>query len=164
MKAGDVLLFHRPMSWANVKRDPLGTLLTSLIHLSTRSKWNHAAILIRPTEYAEATSEGVLVTPMGRSTDEVMAVRVDYDDEEDQFTALAWASARVGARYGYFDAFMCGLNSVFVGLGLVIKRTDAVICSELVAECLTRAGDERITKDPALVSPGDLAEALGVAR
>jgi hypothetical protein len=50
------------------------------------------------------------------------------------------------------------------GLGLVIKRTDAVICSELVSESLLRAGHPAINKDPALMSPGDLAERLGVPR
>lgn len=164
MKAGDILLFHRPTTWENFKKDPKGTFFTALIHLSTRSKWNHAAILLSSHTYAEATSDGVRVTEFGGSGDEIVAVPVEYDDEEDRNTSLAWAAARVGTRYGYFDAFMCGLNNVFVGLGLVVKRTNAVICSELVAECLTRAGDERITKDPALVSPGDLAEAFGVLR
>lgn len=164
MKAGDILLFHRPSSVASFRADPMGTFFTFLIHLSTRSKWNHAAIATSSHTYAEATSIGVRVSELGTSSDEILIVPVAYDDEEDLLTAMAWAAARVGTRYGWFNAFMCGANNVLVGMGLVIKRTSAVICSELVAECLVRAGDEHITKDPSLVSPGDLAEAFGVLR
>lgn len=142
----------------------MGTFFTFLIHTATRSHWNHAAILVSNHNYAEATAGGVRVTEFGTSTDEIICVPVAYDDEEDLLTAMAWATARVGTRYGWFNAFMCGANNVLVGMGLVIKRTSAVICSELVAECLVRAGDEHITKDPSLVSPGDLAEAFGVLR
>jgi uncharacterized protein YycO len=164
VSAGDVLLFSRPITWANFRRDKFGTVMCALIHLTTRSKWNHAAILLDDDTYAEATNEGVVLTDLGRTSDEVVHVPVTYDDDEDRFTACNWAAARVGTRYGFFQAFMCGTNSVLSGLGMVIKRTDAVICSELVSESLWRAGHPAITKDPALVSPGDLATAFGVER
>ena len=164
MSAGDVLLFHRPTTWANFRADKFGTVMTTLIHLTTRSKWNHAAILLDSDTYAEATDKGVVLSELGSSSDEVLQIPVTYDDEEDRFTACNWAAARVGTRYGFWQAFMCGANNLLVGLGLVIKRTDAVICSELCSEALWRAGHPKITKDPALISPGDLAEALGVPR
>ena len=164
MSAGDVLLFARKIDRHNFRRDPFGTLMCALIHLTTRSKWNHAAILIDEDTYAEATDKGVVLTELGISSDEVLLVPVIYDDEEDRFTACNWAAARVGTRYGFWQAFMCGANNLLVGLGLVIKRTDAVICSEMCAESLWRAGHPAMTKDPSLVSPGDLAEALGVPR
>lgn len=153
MRAGDVLLFHR--------RD--FSLMTSLIHLTTGSRWNHAAIAVGPETYAEATSEGVVISRLGTSPDEVRIVPITYDDEDDRLTAVAWAVARVGVRYGYLNAFMCGLNNVLVGLGFVVKRTDSIICSELVAEAMERAGID-FGKDSSLVSPGDLAEFLGVER
>ena len=165
MAAGDVLVFSRPITWANFKRDRFGTLMCALIHLTTRSKWNHAAIILdEKMNYAEATNKGVIVSAYGSSLDEVMKIPVTYDDEEDRFTACNWAAARVGTRYGFWQAFMCGANNLLVGLGLIIKRTDAVICSELCGESLWRAGHPAITKDPALISPGDLAEALGAPR
>lgn len=164
MKAGDVLLFHRDTDLYNVKRDPQGTFFTALIHLTTKSKWNHAAIAISDVAYAEATAGGVQITLLGTSTDdEIRIISPRYDDQEDRLTAVAWALARTGVRYGYLNAFMCGANTVLVGLGTVIKRTDAIICSELVAEALERAGFD-FKKDSALVSPGDLATFFGVTR
>jgi uncharacterized protein YycO len=165
MAAGDVLLFSRSVNLRNLRKDPFGTFMCALIHLTTRSKWNHAALILdEKLNYAEATSEGVVVSAYGSSSDEVVKIPVRYDDDEDRFTACNWAAARVGTRYGFGQAFMCGTNNLLVGLGLVIKRTDAVICSELVGESLWRAGHPAITKDPALVSPGDLATAFGVER
>ena len=160
---GDVLFFHRPFSLGALRADPWGVFCTTLIHLSTRSRWNHAAICTIPGHYAEATGEGVRVSPWSSSRDVVSVVRPTYDDEDDRLTAVAWASARVGLRYGYLNAVMCGVNNVLVGLGWVVKRTDAIICSELVAEALERAGYD-FGKDPSTVSPGDLAEALGLDR
>ena len=164
MSAGSVLLFSRKIDRHNFRRDPFGTVMCALIHLTTRSKWNHAAILLDEDTYAEATNAGVVLTELGTSTDEVLLVPVVYDDDEDRFTACNWAAARVGTRYGFWQAFMCGANNLLVGLGLVIKRTDAVICSELCSESLIRAGHPAIYKDPALMSPGDLAERLGAPR
>ena len=160
---GDVLLFHRPFSLADLRNDPFGTLMRTAIHLSTRSRWNHAAICTLPGFYAEATAAGVQVSPWGSSKDVVSVVTPLYADEEDRLTAIAWATARVGLRYGYANALMCGINNALVGLGWVVKNTDSIICSELVAEALERSGYD-FGKDASTVSPGDLAEALGLDR
>lgn len=159
MSAGDVLLFHRPTSLATFKADPMGTLMTTLIHLTTRSKWNHAALDIGDNQMVEATSKGVTVGPIA-SMDEI-AVAVPAYLGNDLEEVLAWATARVGWKYGYLNAFICGLRSVFPGLQ--IKQSKAIICSELVSEALERAGHD-FGKDTALVSPGDLAEYFGVPR
>jgi uncharacterized protein YycO len=163
MRGGDVLLFHRPTSWANARANPRATLFTALIHLATRSRWNHAAIAVDELWYDEATAAGVVRTHLAHTSDEVLVVPIPYRDEGCRLTAIAWAEARTGERYGYLNAILCGLNNVLVGLGLVIKRTDAIICSELVAEALERAGFD-FGKDSALVAPGDLATAFGVER
>lgn len=165
MHRGDVLLFHRETSLEGFRKDFLGTLFTTLIHLCTQSRWNHTAIALDDKSYIEATSLGVCVTPMPESTrstgDEIVVVHVPYDDEDDEIDAVAWAAGRVGVRYGYFNAFMCGLRHVFPGV--TIKFGDSVICSELVAEALERAGYD-FDKDSVEVSPGDVAEELGVPR
>lgn len=161
MQPGSVLLFHRPTSWATFRAEPKGTLFTALIHLCTRSRWNHAALAIDESDYVEATSTGVRVTRFGTSTDEVRVVPVQYEDEDDLEDCLAFATGRVGERYSYLNAFFCGLRNLWPGLQ--IKQGDAIICSELVAGALERTGMD-FGKDPALVSPGDLAEALGVPR
>jgi uncharacterized protein YycO len=157
-QAGDVVLFHHP-TW---------NLFTWLIHFTTRSIWNHAAIVVGvdaadATIIAEATASGVRESRLRDTKDSVCVIPVKFDDEEDQLTAVAWAVARVGTRYGYFNAFMCGVNNVLVGLHLVIKRTDAIICSELVAEALERAGFD-FGKDSSQMSPGDLATFFGIER
>jgi uncharacterized protein YycO len=154
MRAGDVLLFHRKKF----------QLMTWLIQLVTRSKWNHAAIALDDEQYIEATSAGVRITssPELLVDDEVLIVPFPYLDEDDRTDAVAWAAGRVGTRYGYFNAFFNGLRSVFPGL-VQVKIGSTVICSELVAEALERSGFS-CGKDSALVSPADLAEAVGVAR
>lgn len=163
---GDVLLFHHRRFG----------LMTSLIHLTTHSRWNHAALYIGDGVYIEATSNGVLASKFSDHfmddsaeddelhVDEIVGLRVIgmYDDPDDRTDVLAYAAARVGTRYGFFNAFFCGLRHVFPG-ALQLKVGDTVICSELVAEALERAGFD-LLKDSALVSPGDLGEALGIGR
>ena len=179
MSAGDVLLFSRPTTWANFRRDKFGTVMTALIHLTTRSRWNHAALDIGDGLMVEATSKGVAVNPIA-SSDEIQAVSsgeyigygcsagakgrtcvneyVGNDLEE----VLAWSTGRVGWTYGTLNAFWCGLRNLFPGVAHV-KHGRTIICSELVAEALARAGHD-FNKDYALVSPGDLAEHFGVGR
>lgn len=150
---GDVLLFEakdwRPM--------------TALIHLVTRSRFNHAALALGDGLMVEAVSRGISINKISSSSDDITIVSPPYSDDDDLADALAFATRRVGDRYGYVIAFLNGLNQVFQGLGIVVKRTGALICSELVAEALQRTG-MGFGKDSALVSPGDLAEALGVPR
>lgn len=160
-KPGDVVLYHRPTF----------SFFTWMIHVATRSRWNHAALVVEVDPMhgpivAEATAEGVKYTPLSETTDRTWVHHPTYDDEEDRLTAISWASARVGVRYGYLNAFFCGLNNILVGFGrgrFVIKKTDAIICSELVAEALTRAGHD-FGKDNSQVSPGDLADYFGIPR
>ena len=162
---GDVLLFHK-RTWS---------LMTWLIHVFTKSRWNHAAMYLGEGKYVEATSGGVSVSTFsehfmtdGAADDDkhdlIVALRVVgmYDDDDDRDDVLAFAAGRVGTRYGYFNAFFNGLRHVFPGR-IQIKFGDSVICSELVAEALERAGFDFL-KDSALVSPGDLGEALGIGR
>lgn len=162
MQAGDVLLFHRPSTLRTFLADPKGTLFTALIHLTTRSRWNHTALAVSADAYVEATAAGVCTTLAGTSSDEVLVVPVPYVDEDDRADAVAWALARSGVRYGYLNAVVCGLQNLLAGR-LVIKMGDSIICSELVAESLERAGFD-FGKDSTTMSPGDVAEALGARR
>ena len=77
-------------------------------------------------------------------------------------TPTPFAAGRVGLRYGFFNAFFCGFRHLFPGI-VQIKLGNQVICSELVAESLERAGYDW-GKDTALVSPGDLAQELNLPR
>jgi uncharacterized protein YycO len=169
MAAGDVLLFSRSVNLRNLRKDPFGTFMCALIHLTTRSKWNHAALDIGDGMMVEATSGGVAVNPI-RSSDEIqpflpfcagdMKCRGRYDSN-DLEEVLAWSTGRVGWRYGYATAAICGLRNMFPGFSIVQDK--AVICSQLVAESLERAGHD-FDKSSEKVSPGDLAEHFGVPR
>ena len=177
MAAGDVLLFSRKIDRHNFRRDPFGTLMCALIHLTTRSKWNHAAIALDDKQMIEATNRGVVVGPI-RSSDEIRVVGICGTDVYAPFAdnrcgvsgyegndleeTLAVAAAAVGTKYGYFNAFWCGLRNLIPGAAH-IKTGKTIICSELVSFALMYAG-HRWDKDTALVSPGDLAEHFGVSR
>jgi uncharacterized protein YycO len=153
VRPGDVVLFHA--------RKP--DIMSRLIHLTTRSKWNHAALVVGPDQLIEATAKGVTRASISGKGDELAFISVRYDDEEDRWDAVAWAVAYEGTRYGYLNAFMCGLNNVLAGVNLAIRKTDSVICSELVATALSQAGIN-VKRDPSQVSPGDLATHFGVPR
>lgn len=156
VEPGDVVLFHNPRF----------NIMTALIHITTRSQWNHAALVTEvfpEVQIIEATDKGVAYARLADKRDDLFIIDVDYDDEEDRYDAVAWAHARAGVRYGYFNAFMCGVNNVLAGLGLAIKKTDTIICSELVAEALEHAGFD-FTKDSSQISPGDLASYFGELR
>jgi hypothetical protein len=178
VSAGDVLLFSRPITWANFRRDKFGTLMCALIHLTTRSKWNHAAVALDSEQMIEATNKGVVVSPI-RSSDEIRVIAIPPDEGQfggcgkalpctlpyhgnDLEETLAVAAAAVGTRYGYFNAFWCGLRNLIPGAAH-IKTGKTIICSELVSFALMYAGHQW-HKDTALVSPGDLAEHFGVNR
>ncbi len=160
MSAGDVLLFHRPTTKVNFRADPRGTFFTTMIQWSTKSRYNHAALDIGGGMMVEAVSGGVKVNP-SYSSDDITVAKPVYlgNDLED---VLAWATGRVGWKYGTLNAFWCGLRNVFPGVAH-IKHGRTIICSELVAEALARAGHD-FEKDYALVSPGDLAVHFGLPR
>jgi hypothetical protein len=163
---GDVLLFHTDVTWRTAWQPSL--LFVWLIHVFTQSRWNHAALALGPDQASgdqmmvEATaSKGVQVNPVRSRSDELRIVRMSYDGN-DREEVLTFAQRRVGIRYGFLTAFMIGVRHVFPG-AVILKFGDQVICSELVAEALERAAFDW-GKDPAAVSPGDIAEKLGVPR
>ena len=177
MAAGDVLLFSRKITPAAFRADPFGTLMCALIHLTTRSRFNHAAIALDDSHMIEAVSVGVKVSPI-ESSDDITVIPVCGTDTLAPFAdnhcnvsgyegndleeTLAVAAAAVGTKYGYFNAFWCGLRNLIPGAAH-IKTGKTIICSELVAFALMYAG-HRWDKDTALVSPGDVAEHFGVER
>lgn len=160
--AGDVVLFHRDTTFPAILTD-WSMVMTALIHWTTKSRYNHAALMIGPDSLAEATDRGICVDALSSKSDEVTVIRPLYRDKQDCDEAVFYAEQQVGEAYGYLAAFMCGLNHVLVGLNLSIKHADQRICSEFVAEALERAGADFHT-DTALVSPGDLATFFGLPR
>lgn len=167
-KRGDILVFHTPVRPGTVWRP--GVFFTWMIQVCTRSRWNHAAIALGPDRemgvpmMVEAvTSEGVRKSAIAsrEAGDEMRSAAVDYQGD-DREQAIDWALRRVGRKYGFVNAFMCGLRHLFPG-AVVFKVGDQYICSELVAEALQVAGID-FGKDASHVAPGDVAEKLGLPR
>ena len=138
---GDVLVFHTPTPLRQIWRFSLW--LPLLIHLATRSRWNHAALAIgnSPAGHAlmvEATARGVAVNRVDSRNDEMRPIRLRYDgnDRTEVLASLqaAWACGMDGSPHSSAGSAMSFREPHKIKFG------NQVICSELVAESLERAG------------------------
>jgi hypothetical protein len=127
------------------------------------AQWNHAALVV--------SGEGDLVealvrTGATRSHLEKYA-NVDYVLVRtgcvplDQTQVLAFADGVVGQEYGFLDDFSTFLNYL-TGNKVVFTTQGSIMCSQLVARALERAG-AFFARNTATVAPADLAEHFGVA-
>ena len=150
---GDILLFHRPRF----------SLFTWLIELLNHSRWHHAALALPGGWMVEASSRGVRRTFISASPDLVAVVPFEYRDAAQREYVLAFARGRIGRPYGPIGALLWRINAILIDLGISILRGDRVLPGQLVAEALARTR-RVIGPDPARVSPGDIAEMLGLPR
>ena len=134
--------------------------MACLIRLVTRSKWNHALLLLGDDSCVEAEPSGAaLGTGSAYATQEVSALVLSSVQVE---AVCAAALSLVGTPYGFLDIVSVGLLQYGIRLGFIrrrVERSNCLICSQLVDECYRRAGvhlfsDGRIPMD---VTPGDLA-------
>jgi len=129
----------------------------SLIRLMTRSRWNHAALIV--------ASDGTLIEALGTglTRDKIskyqrrdyFVVRLDLDDE-DRAEVLAYANAMLERhpKYGLLTIATIALR-ILTRMRLVIKKDGTFICSEFVARSLAQGG--RIWfEDTSLITPADL--------
>lgn len=105
--------------------------------ISGRSRWHHAGFAVGNGLMAEATPRGVSLSWIRLSDDEVTVASPAYPDDAVREQAIAYARASEGRREGRPGT--------------------------LVAEILERSGFD-IGKSAGSVSPGDLAEAIGLPR
>ena len=150
---GDILLFHRPRF----------SLFTWLVELLNHSRWHHAALALPGGWMVEASSRGVRRTFISASPDLVAVVPFEYRDAAQRDYMLAFARGRIGRPYGPIGALLWRINAILIDLGISILRGDRVLPGQLVAEALARTR-RVIGPDPARVSPGDIAEMLGLPR
>jgi hypothetical protein len=135
-----------------------------LIRLGTTSRWNHVVICINPTTLVEANPTGVAVSQINKY--KVIAWNQhEILTDSQRKTIVEHAQSLVGKPYGFFDIFVIFLR--ILGLRLPpqklwnnLSKRMGYICSELAAECYSKAGFELINKPVNLVTPGDLAERL----
>ena len=144
---GDFLLVHgtRPLS--------------RLIELGQRAKhprdaarWTHAASLEGPY-LSEAQRSGVSRSRADKYDHELRAViRLDATRHK-RDEAAKYLARTVGMEYGFLDFASVALSQLF-GFQLIVTTSDALICSQRVAEMLQRIGI--FFKEPALTTPADL--------
>lgn len=152
MNPGDIVLVH-------------GTSpLDRLVQLFTRSHWNHAALVVPGGRFVEANAHGVQTVP-GTAYDHADMVVIPRPACWDPYdwaaaTLFAQAMAHRHERYGYLQIAAIVLATITRG-HLAIKWDGTMICSELVARAYEHAG-YIWSKDPALISPADLAREFDV--
>lgn len=158
----------RPGDYGVLSARPVGVsrLVPAAIRLVTRSRWNHAYVVVHGGYVVEATPRGARLAPMAEYT----GCEVAYNDEEPKTVVqrdaiVAAAMDLVGTPYNFVDILALGL----AGLGQRSKwlrervhNCHGMICSQLVDEAYLRAGvhlydDGRLPGD---VTPGDLADRI----
>jgi len=133
-------------------------IVARLIRLVTRSKWNHAFLLLDDNLYVEANPSGATYGRSPYAIQELSNLDLSPAQADQIHTA---ALGLVGTPYGFLDILSIGLLQYGIKPGFVrrrVARSDRLICSQLVAEAYRRAGvclfsDARLPMD---VTPGDL--------
>lgn len=148
-----------------------------LIRWWTRSSYNHAGFFISPSQVVEAQGAGARLRDWthysGRCSDAPDAEVVTSAGmpglalgPDQRMRAFVVGRAYVGTPYGWLDLLSIGLLQWGIRPRWVrarVRRSDRLICSELVDQCRLALGDHlfadgRLSQD---VTPGDLAHLLG---
>lgn len=149
MRKGDLLLVGGS--------DPLAMLIRRV----TGSPWNHVAVAVSADALVEATSAGVVLTPLaayrGRA-DVTVRVADTGLSAAGRAVVVAAAMRHIGARYGWWEAAAVAASLLSGGrLTPTRDMADTFTCSELAALALQTAG-VILPKTPAAITPGDLAK------
>ena len=133
----------------------VGKLIRYFLH----SKVNHAFVYIGEGKIVEANPTGAAVGYLTQYTD------ITWSREKltkAQRTAIcSRAKSLVGTPYGFLDIFFLWLDLLGIKLNFVanwVKRSDRMICSQLVAACYDVANAKLSEKPPYEVTPRDLYE------
>jgi hypothetical protein len=147
------------------------------IRVATRSKFNHAFVVVRDGNVVEASTKGAICRPLGvrnaiYSSD---AIELAPSERSDIVNAAMYL---VGTPYSWLDIVSIGLLQYGIKPGWVrvrVQRLDQLICSQLVdlafsgmsdrqylrmqrAHEVHLFADRRLSMD---VTPGDLAKRAG---
>jgi hypothetical protein len=148
-----------------------GNVAENAIVLWTHSPYCHVAVALSALEKIEALSQCVVVNPLDLSR--VAAVyrfsaTAEYTSGKNLqvMTALQWLRGQVGTMYGWGDIVDAVLTRFETSV--TITTLDHHDCSSLATDFLIRAGckvviEDKRTQDPHLVTPGDLADVVGIA-
>lgn len=135
-----------------------------LIRLGTMSRWNHCFIYVGDGLIIEANPTGVALSPLKKYH------KVAWNKHE-RLSALTriqivdYAFSCIGDPYSF--GTIAGMVIRILGFKLLgswilgrLAKGKSYICSELVAECYSKAGVSLLKQPDYLVNPGDLAERL----
>jgi len=128
-----------------------------LIRFFLKSKVNHAFVYIGDGNIVEANPTGAAISPLSNYDN------VTWSHEKltkEQRTAIcSVAQSLVGTPYGFLDIFFLWLDLLGIQLNFVanwVKRSDRMICSQLVAYCYRTAHANLCDKPDYEVTPDDL--------
>jgi len=135
------------------------------IRVATRSKFSHAFVVVRDGYVVEARGKGAVRRPLGDRDAIYSSGAIELTPYERQ-RIVNDAEHLVGTPYGWLDIVSIGLLQYGIRPKWVrdrVKRTDQLICSQLVDLADGKAGvhlfaDSRLPMD---VTPGDLAKRAG---
>jgi cell wall-associated NlpC family hydrolase len=141
-----------------------GGIMGRIIRLVTRSKVNHAMILVHDGQVIEAAPSGATVSPLSNYAGMTLTWSA-LDLTLTQRAAIVTAArTHIGAPYSWVDDACIGLAAIFdwhvpAWVRRRLASPDHLMCSQLVDTCYLEAeihlfADGRMPGD---VTPGDLA-------
>jgi hypothetical protein len=138
-------------------------LMAMLIRLATRSKVNHAFLLVAPGRIIEANPGGAAESDLA-NYDGMYQVRSAMDLSPTMRAAIVDAAqGHLGDPYSWLDDAAIGLTDLFrwhvpAWVRARLARSDRLQCAQLVDQCYLEAGihlwDDG--RPPGMVAPSDL--------
>src|SRR5581483_8607782 len=133
------------------------TLPDRIIHILSRSDWNHTGLIIDSVgNTIEVTEGGIKKIKLHSEKEEmVVVVRLKFNSTQRRdIVSYAQSQLKKRIRFSFLSIF-CNLLHKTLGWSLVIKVSNNMICSEFVANALLHGGvDWEVS--PTLVTPADL--------
>jgi hypothetical protein len=145
-----------------------GSKFGTLICAVTRSKFDHVAVSIGGGNVVEATPRGVHVSPLSNYSGHLAAANLNEPMTAEQCAkVVATAQSYVGREYAFGDLAVIEARLLGIKWGWLLHLADvkdALICSELAANCGEAAGVNWLCGEPnaAYVEPAELARRPGV--
>jgi hypothetical protein len=133
------------------------SLIDKFIHFATRSRWNHAALVVSSDgDIIELETKGIQKSTINEyPPDEFYLVALKMEDaDRKQVVAYAEYMLKKHAHYGILTVVSI-LLKILTNSRLVIKLDGTLICSEFVAKALAQGGIIW-DRDTSLIVPADL--------
>jgi|SRR5579884_9562 len=125
------------------------------IHLITRSKWNHAALIIDTKgTVVEMTQKGIQKSQVKREQEEEIYLVRMKDLNREKVVDYAQKALKDKPKFSHLGLLSIIFHQLFKS-PIVIKHTNKMVCSEFVINALSHGG-VIWEKEPTLITPADL--------